>query len=275
MIRAAIVSAYRDNLIGTAKGAAYSGLLSFFPLLSTIATLLVQANADSVGRSLTSLLTEAVPPGSEPLIISQFATRGQRPASVLVAAGFLSLWGASGMMISLMQGFQAAFGTPNRRGFWHQRGVAVLLIFATAVPMIAASGLLVFGGRTESVVLPLLAFLTQSETVLYVVAWVGLIVRYAVAFGTIVLVMALLYYYGPQWDRRWRDVWPGAVLSTILWLIATTLFTWYVRNVGNYNVLYGSIGAGIALLVWMYFLSVVALFGCEYNVQRNRVGPPR
>jgi membrane protein len=66
-------------------------------------------------------------------------------------------------------------------------------------------------------------------------------------------------------------VWPGAWLATILWLIATSGFAWYVRNIANYNVLYGSIGAVIALLVWMYLLAVIALVGCEYNAVRGRL----
>ena len=65
---------------------------------------------------------------------------------------------------------------------------------------------------------------------------------------------------------RFREVWPGAFVATALWGGATLGFAWYVRNIANYNVLYKSIGAVIALLVWMYVLAVVALFGCEFNV---------
>ncbi len=67
-----------------------------------------------------------------------------------------------------------------------------------------------------------------------------------------------------------RFVWPGAVLATVLWLLATTGFGWYVRHVAHYNVMYGSIGAGIALLVWMYLLAAIALIGCEFNAAYER-----
>jgi membrane protein len=66
-------------------------------------------------------------------------------------------------------------------------------------------------------------------------------------------------------------VWPGAILSTLLWLVSTSGFAWYVRNITNYNVLYGSIGTGIALLVWMYVLSAIAMFGCEFNAEYERM----
>jgi membrane protein len=70
---------------------------------------------------------------------------------------------------------------------------------------------------------------------------------------------------------KFRSVWPGAILATVLWLLATTVFALYVRHIANYNVLYGSIGAVIALLVWMYLLAVSSLLGCEYNAVRERL----
>ena len=83
-------------------------------------------------------------------------------------------------------------------------------------------------------------------------------------------VTATLYYYGPYRRQRWRYVWPGAILATVLWLGATSGFAWYVRNIGHYNVMYGSVGAGIALLVWMYVLAIIALIGCEFNAEFER-----
>jgi len=77
---------------------------------------------------------------------------------------------------------------------------------------------------------------------------------------------------GPNRPLRWRSVWPGAVLATVLWLGATTLFAWYARHIANYNVVYGGVAAVILLLVWMYVLAVIALIGCEFNAQCEK--PP-
>ena len=71
--------------------------------------------------------------------------------------------------------------------------------------------------------------------------------------------------------QRWTGVWRGAVLATGLWLGATTGFGWYVRNLANYNVLYGSVATSIALLVWMYLMSLIALLGCEFNAEYERI----
>ena len=92
-----------------------------------------------------------------------------------------------------------------------------------------------------------------------------------VALGATVLITGLIYYTGPNRPMRFASVWPGAFLATMLWLLATTVFALYVRHIAKYNVLYGSIGAVIALLVWMYLLAVIALFGCEYNAVRERL----
>jgi membrane protein len=96
-----------------------------------------------------------------------------------------------------------------------------------------------------------------------------------VSVGAIVLGTSLLYCLGPNPTRPIRSVLPGALLATALWWLTTTGFAWYVRNIANYNVLYGSVGAVIALLVWMYLLSVIALIGCEYNAQRTALTDPR
>jgi membrane protein len=100
--------------------------------------------------------------------------------------------------------------------------------------------------------------------------WISRVASYALAFGTTVLVTALLYYFGPYRRQQWRYVWPGAMLATVYWMAATAGFGWYVRHVGRYNVMYGSIGAGIALLVWMYLMAAIALIGCEFNAEYER-----
>jgi membrane protein len=105
------------------------------------------------------------------------------------------------------------------------------------------------------------------------VGWISFfsqVVRIITAVAAIVMGTSFLYYLGPNHPRRLRCVYPGAILATVLWWITTTLFGWYVRNIANYNVLYGSVGAVIALLVWMYLLSIIALFGCEINAQLDR-----
>ena len=99
------------------------------------------------------------------------------------------------------------------------------------------------------------------------VAILGKLARYVIALGTTALVTGLLYYFGPNRNMKLRTVWPGAFLTTALWLLATLGFAWYVRHIANYNVLYEGIGAVIVLLIWMYLLAAITLFGCEFNAE--------
>jgi membrane protein len=270
LFRQACIAAYEDNCFGIAKGAAYSSLLAFFPVLASIAAILARVNAEPVVRVFSRLLFEVVPPGTQDLVRYQLAVKGQRPIGLIVFAALLSGWAASGAIISLMEGFQAAYLLPSGRPFFKQRGVALLLVVIAALPAIGSSALIVFGARTEEWMLGWLGLLPQEDIRTWVVLMFGAL-RYVVALTATVFVTALLYWMGPNRPIRFRTVWPGAFLATVLWLAATSGFAWYVRNIANYNVLYGSIGAVIALLVWMYLLALIALLGGEYNAVRERL----
>ena len=271
LVRRAFIAAYEDGCFGIAKAAAYSALLSFFPVLTSVTAILVQANAESVSRVLSQFLFEVVPPGTEELVEYQFKIRGAQPGSLLVVATLLSVWAASGLMASLMEGFQAAYRIPSGRHFLKGRGVAILLVFVAALPAIGASALVLFGDRTERAVMGSLGLLDSRGQLIGLLAWIGRLVRYGVAFGAVAFVTAATYYIGPSRPQKWRLVWPGAIMATFFWLLTTLAFAWYVRNLANYNLLYGSIGGVIALLVWMYLLAVIALVGCEYNAEQERM----
>ncbi len=261
----ALVSTYQDGCIGTAKGAAYSALLAFFPMLTTAATILLQFRAEFVSKQIYTFLSEILPPGTEDLVFYYFAVRGKHPFLLPITGMAVSLWAASGLAVTLMEGFQAVYGIAKARSFLPQRLVALSLVVSAVIPVLAASVLVLFGNRIEAWVAGWLGLLpagTDLRGGLYVL---GTTMRYAVALGAIILGASILYHYGPNRKQRWSSVWRGGVLATALWFAATLFFGWYVRHIANYNVLYGSIAAVILLLVWMYVLAVIAFIGCEFN----------
>jgi membrane protein len=263
-------AAFEDNCFGIAKGAAYSALVAFFPVLASLAAILVQAHAEAVAHLIAQFLVGVVPPGSEELVQYEFALRGQRPAWLIGIAALLSVWGASGAMISLMEGFNAAYRLPTDRPFLKQRMMAILMTFTLAIPALAASFSILFGSRLEPMIYERLGFVAEGEQIRTGVKILGSLARYSVALGTVILVTGLLFYFGPNTAIKLRKVWPGALVATFFWGLTTGGFAWYVRNIANYNVMYGSIGAVIALLVWMYLLAVIALLGCEFNAESER-----
>lgn len=271
LLRRAFVCCYEEGCFTSAKSAAYSGLLSFIPVMTATATILVQFNAERVSRVISQFLFLAVPPGSEDMVQYSFTVRGERPIGVLIVATLVSLWGASGLMESLMEGFQAAYHLPSGRPWVQQRLVAILLVLIAAAPAVGASTMLVLGDSVEHWLGEALGLVPEGELLRGPLQLAAVATRYAIAVAAIIVAAAGMFYVGPNRRQQWRHIWPGAFVATMLWLLATAAFAWYVRNIANYNVMYGSVGAVIALLVWMYVLAAVAMFGCAYNAERERL----
>jgi membrane protein len=261
----ALTAAYRDNALGNAKGAAYSALLAFFPLLATTATILVRARAHFISDAISNFLSDVLPPGTEGLVFDYFAIKGNRPSFVPITGMLVSIWAGSGVMVSLMQGFHTAYRVPSGRPFVRERVIAILLVFSAAIPALFASVMIVAGSEAEHWVESWLGLVPSGQELRGWVSVIGAMVRYLIALSSIVLGACILYHVGPNRPQKWSGVWPGAVVATILWLAATSGFAWYARHIANYNVFYGSIAAVIVLLVWMYVLAIIAFIGCEFN----------
>lgn len=278
LLRCAVAAAYEDNCFGIAKGAAYSLLLSLFPILTTLTAVLLEINAQSVVHVIARFAQEVLPPGTEELVLSRLKDQAGRPVSLPVVAIILSLWAGSGAMASLLEGFQAAYRIPSGRSILKQRGMAIFLVLIVALPAVGASTLVIFGNRIEVA----LTHVVGVEEISAPLHALWKVAQYAVAFAATTLVTGLLYFFGPnnrpeperlneKLGTRFMRVWPGAMLATILWLLATVGFAWYVEHLANYNIFYGSLGAVVILLVWLYLLACITLLGCEFNAERERI----
>ena len=185
--------------------------------------------------------------------------------------------------MSLLEGFQAAYRIPTGRPFLQQRAVGIFLVFVVAIPLVAASALLIFGERSENILVRWLGVLPEGSELSGPVELLWRLGRYLLAFCTTTFVTGLLYFIGTHyrpeprradgrnWENRFLAVWPGAFVATTLWMIATVGFAWYVGHFGHYNIFYGSIGAVIILLLWLYLIACIALIGCEFNAERERL----
>jgi len=267
LLRRGALLLYDENGLAISKGAAYSALLSFFPVLTTIATLLVQARAPAVSEILSKFLTEVVPPGAQELVLTRFVVEGERPPLLLIGATLLSLYAASGVMLSLMEGFNAIYHVPVSQHWAKQRLVAAVLVFAAALPAVGASALMLLGNRTEHYVIETFGGFLAGEQIAGGLLLIGQIVRSLIAVGAVAVVTALLYKIGPNRAQPWARIWRGAIVAAVLWFLITVGFSWYVRNLANYNVMYGSVATVVALIVWMYILSAVILYGCAFNAE--------
>ncbi len=266
----ALMGTYRDNALGFAKSAAYSALLAFFPLLATTATILVRVRAGFISTVIGGFLSGVLPPGTQELVFRYFATQGRRPVLLPITGMIVSVWAGSGVIVSLMQGFHAAYRVPSGRSFLRERVIAILLVFSAAIPALFASTMVLAGNHVEHWVVGWLGIVPAGEELRGWVSVVGGAVRYLISLTAIVLGTCILYKVAPNRPQSWGAVLPGAVIATALWLASTSGFAWYVRNLAHYNVLYGSIATVILLLVWMYVLAVIAYIGCEFNAALER-----
>ncbi len=263
-LRLAFWRAFEHDAFAVAKGAAFSAILTFFPAILVLASILSRSQGSEVFvREIFRAVGRILPEGTN-ATITQYLT-GTRPVQTgfLVWTSILTLWTASGVMISWMEGFRHAYQMPKIWGLVKERLIAFLMVVLAGVPMGFASFLVVFGNVIERWTL----FQVGHELTPYILGlWTA--VRWIIAVLTSIAVIGLVYHHGVPRTQPWHRVLPGAVVATLLWVCVTVSFGWYLRRYANYDVIYGSVGTAIALLIWLYLVSMVVLIGAEFNAVR-------
>jgi membrane protein len=258
-LRFAFWRAFQHDQFAIAKGAAYSSILTLFPTLLVVASALASVGNRAVFRQFAAGVTRVLPAGTGGPVRG-LIERQHHPIGILIPTALLTVWTASGIFISWMEGFRAAYRMPKVWGIVHERLIAFLLVFLTFVPMLFATALMAFGNQIET----WLSFHAGHDVRFYILMlWT--IGRWLISSATSVLVILLIYHWAVPRIAPWHLSLPGALLSTGLWFPATVLFGWYLRRFSTYSIMYGSLGTAMALLVWMYIISVVILVGAEFN----------
>ncbi len=261
-IREALFHAYAHDVVNTAKAAAYSGMLMFFPALLVITTLVAQVEeGPSLVGETRAVLEQFLPPDTLDLVQSSILTHQIHSRTVILSATGLSLFAGLGVMLSFMEGFRRAYRLPPESWtFWGRRARGLLLVFIVLVPLSLASLAIVFGHQIERWMID-----NAGHDLRHVVIFFWRMVRWTVSGVAIVAVLTALYHFGTRRTEHWAWVVPGAIAGTIIWFPATLAYGWYVTSVANYTRIYGSFAAGIATLVWLYITSFSVLLGAELN----------
>src|SRR5271156_604732 len=260
LLRLAFWRAFQHDAFATAKASAYSSILTFFPALLVVGSVLANSRKTAAYlREITYALDRILPAGS-PTALSYL--KGSSPPSVglLISASLITLWTASGVMISWMEGFRRCYELPKIWGLVKERMVAFALVVLAGAPLTFATILVASGSRIER---NILFHLNQEFGFYILLMWTA--IRWLIATLTSIAVIALIYHNAVPRTQPWHSVLPGATLATVLWFAATLMFGWYLQNYADYSLIYGSLGVGIALLVWMYMISLVILVGAEFN----------
>src|SRR5579863_5703986 len=264
LLRLACWRAFQHDAFAVAKASAYSSILTFFPALLVVGSVLATSlKTQAYLREISGAVDKILPAGSNTALAYLRGTTLQRPLGVLISASLITLWTGSGVMISWMQGFRNAYQMPKIWGLVKERLIAFLLVVLAGVPLVFASFLLVFGNQIEA----WLIYRAGHEFGPYILGlWTAL--RWIIATLTSIAVIGLIFHHGVPRTQPWHRVLPGSVLSTVLWFVSTVVFGVYVRRFANYNAIYGSVATAIALLIWLYLVSMVILIGAEFNAVR-------
>jgi membrane protein len=260
LFRLSIWRAFEHDAFGTAKASAYSSIFTFFPALLVLGAVLATLSRGQVYlREISYALGTILPAGSS-TVLSYLRGSTDRPVGLLITTSLLTVWSASGVIISWMDGFRRAYQLPKIWGIVQERMIAISLVLMAGVPMTFSTILVAFGSRIET---RILFQIGHEFGPLILLLWGA--IRWTIAILTSIAVIQLIYHNALPRTQPWHSVLPGAVLSTAMWLISSALFGWYLQHYADYSVIYGSLGVGIALLLWMYLISLVVLIGAEFN----------
>lgn len=246
-----------DDITALAAQLAYDLLLSFFPFLLLLLTML--SYSDLKSTDMLVYLHQIMPKSTSALIYATIKNVSRSTSSNLISLSLIGImWSGSSGFRAVIKGLNKAYDEEETRPYWKTLVISILFMLGLAFSIIASVALVVFGqmlGRTIA------SYLNLSSK--FILNWD--IIRYLVTLSGMAFTFAALYHFTPCRRLTWKEVIPGATFSTLSWLVASLGFAYYVNNFNNYSTLYGGIGAVIVLMLWLYITSIIILLGGEVN----------
>jgi membrane protein len=247
--------------MGLAAQLAYYLILALFPFILVLVSLMGTFGSPELASEVLAYFRQVMPAQAYEIIETFTANiiSGQAEAPGLLSFGILfTIWAASGAFAALINALNRAYDVQETRPFWKVRGIAILMTLGLSVLVLVGVLLLVVG---EPIGRAIAGFFGLDD--LFLLVWD--IARWPVALFFMVFTVALLYYFAPDVDQPFRWITPGGLIGVLLWVLASVAFNFYVSNFGSYNKTYGSIGAVIVLLLYLYISSLTVLFGATLN----------
>jgi membrane protein len=249
------------RILALAAGMTYYSILAIFPALAALVAIYgFFSDPGSIAKHL-DVISGFVPGGAIEIAreqLTRVATKGDRTLGLTFMIGLLiSLWSANAAMKSLFDTLNIVYGEQEKRGFVKLNAISLsFTVAAIAFVLIALAAV---------VVVPvILDYVWLSNIAELVIRWA----RWPVLFVAVALALACVYRFGPSREApRWKWLTWGSIAATTMWLVASALFSFYAANFGTFNATYGSLGAAIGFMTWLWISAIVILLGAELNAE--------
>ena len=258
-----------NRLTTEAAAVTFYGLLAIFPALAATVSLFGLIADPKIVADQIGGLRSVLPDGAMQLLgdeLHNLTSSGGKALSLGAVIGLAtSLWTANAATKSIFGALNAAYGETEGRGFVRLTAISLALTAASLVFIILSLACIV--------ALPAaLGFLGLGSAA----KWLLLILRWPLLLGAIVVLLSGLYAFGPSRGAiRWRWLTAGSLIASVLWLIVSALFSWYVAHFGSYNKTYGSLGAVVGFMTWIWISSTIVLIGAAFDAETEREDDPK
>ena len=266
-IKELVAKIRHDHVPNGAASLAYYLMLALFPALIFLLSLLPYLQIPALERAMTDFMAEALPRDAASLLTRTLqGVLASKEGGLLSLGALLTLWAASRGMLSVMQQLNLTYDVRETRSFWKTRALALLLTVIFGALVIVSFILIVVGGMTQAWLGRRLGFSPPLIVFFATVRWV-------IIASALLLAFAVTYCWGPDVDQKFRFITPGSLIGVLLLVVASVGFRAYVERFGNYNATYGSLGAVVILMLWLYITGLVLLVGSEVNALIESLSP--
>jgi membrane protein len=253
-----LIKVRENDLLGLAGQLTYFFLLSFFPFLIFMVALagLVLNDPESAVRRLISESGGFLPEEAVELLVAYLdRTLRGTGSGVLVFGIVMTLWMGSAASISITKAANRAYGLVETRPFWKLRGTSILLALGFTLLM-ATLSLVAFGAES---------YIREPGGPSGFFLYLWSVARWALAFSVVTVALSILYYLAPDARVPFKWITPGGFTATVLMFFASTGLSFYASRLGNYDRIYGQLGAVIVFMLWLYAMGLTVLVGVEIN----------
>jgi len=259
-----------DEVFTRAAALSYYFVSALFPMIFFMMAILgLLAQSHDLQSTLLSDTARFMPADAFGLVQKTLREIANSSTGLKLAFGLvLALWSGAGGVVSIMDALNRCYHVKDTRPFWKQRLIALGLTVAIAVLTIMALTIVLYGGNIASFVGRHVGLSNVT-----VIAW--RVVQWPIALLFVVISFALLYYWGPDAKQQWQWITPGSLVGVITWIGASLLFRVYLHFFNSYSKTYGSLGAVIVLLLWLYISGLAIMMGGEINSEIENAAAKR